>query len=686
MKRRLLNILLVLLLVICMVPVAVSADAGNYTLREKTCSHNDGATSLGYVKEPTCQEKGIAAFECDGIDWLFIFPIPCSVQFDREVDTLPCTIENLDAVEPTCTNSGLTAGVKCTYCEAGNQCAYCAMNLAEQTAIDAIGHAYEFDRRISEPTCTESGHDVYKCANCGGSKHEYPAKLGHSYADVEEVPATCITPGTTAGKKCSVCGDEQGISEISATGNHDYEFEAQVKAPTCTEKGTNRERCKNCTASQLVYPKALGHTPADVAEVPATCVKTGTTAGKKCSVCEETLEGIETIPATGEHKYDNYEGPIEGEEPTCVESGKGKFRCNTCTKWAKKSIPELGHIDKVLDVIREPSCTVYSVIKYGCEREACGHTWYVETEALGHKEVTLDAVPATCTATGLGEGKKCSVCNKVTVEQEVLPMLSHTWKTIEAKPATCTEDGHNAYQECEACGTTQNKEIVKGGHKFENFRCTVCNAIDTSCGHVHFEITVTESTCTVAGSKMFKCNDCGYEAKEDLLLKDHTEVDKSYAATCSKKGLTHKVCGSCGKDLVKQETATIPHNYVNGVCSACGAASNPSCRHRWTRNETVKEATCTETGLQNVVCTSCSFITRTNVIPKISHKTVTEIVKHATCTEAGQQKETCSVCGQVSVKEIKQLSHNYMNGVCSGCGQGDPNKVTVDLQDVFIVG
>ena len=45
-------------------------------------------------------------------------------------------------------------------------------------------------------------------------------------------------------------------------------------------------------------------------------------------------------------------------------------------------------------------------------------------KALGHTPVVDPAVPATTTSTGLTEGLHCSVCNKVLVEQEVVPKLN----------------------------------------------------------------------------------------------------------------------------------------------------------------------------------------------------------------------------------------------------------------------
>ena len=63
--------------------------------------------------------------------------------------------------------------------------------------------------------------------------------------------------------------------------------------------------------------------------------------------------------------------------------------------------------------------------------QLCGE---VDGEPLGHTEVTVDAITATCTVEGLTEWKYCSVCKEILVEQVIIPKASHN-----IKYGVCTE-------------------------------------------------------------------------------------------------------------------------------------------------------------------------------------------------------------------------------------------------------
>ena len=134
--------------------------------------------------------------------------------------------------------------------------------------------------------------------------------------------------------------------------------------------------------------------------------------------------------------------------------------------------------------------------------------------ALNHVEIIDNAVAATCTETGLTEGKHCSRCNEILVDQTTVAALGHDYGSVVTTSPTCTNQGYTTY------------------------------------------------TCHCGNS---------YVANEIAAL-GHTEViDSAVEPTCDKNGLTEgKHCTSCGINTVSQETISpLGHSWENGICTVC---------------------------------------------------------------------------------------------------------------------
>ena len=95
-----------------------------------------------------------------------------------------------------------------------------------------------------------------------------------------------------------------------------------------------------------------------------------------------------------------------------------------------------------------------------------------------HTEAIDEAVPPTCTQTGLSEGKHCAACGLILVPQQTVPVIPHTEESIPAVAPTCTETGLTTGVKCSVCGEilTPQETVPALPHTFVDGTCTVCGA------------------------------------------------------------------------------------------------------------------------------------------------------------------------------------------------------------------
>ena len=272
-----------------------------------------------------------------------------------------------------------------------------------------------------------------------------------------------------------------------------------------------------------------------------------------------------------------------------------------------------------------------------------------------HHEVILPGVTPSCTASGLSEGKVCSVCGAILVAQEVLPATGHSfgqWETI--KKATCTADGEQR-RDCKNCEHYETNAIPATGHSYnavvtkptctaEGYTTYTCHCGDSyvadktpAKGHAFGEwYTVKEATCTNYGMEQRNCKNCDHYETNAIPATGHSYNAVVMKPTCTTEGYTTYTC-HCGDTYVADKIPATGHSYS-----------------AW---ETTKEPTCTENGSQRRDCKNCEHF-ETKEIPATGHS-YNAVVTKPTCTTEGYTTYTCH-CGDSYVSDkVSATGHDY---------------------------
>ncbi len=235
------------------------------------------------------------------------------------------------------------------------------------------------------------------------------------------------------------------------------------------------------------------------------------------------------------------------------------------------------------------------------------------------------------------------------------------------------------------------------------------------------EMATEQALCAMAAYARFteKANAL-YDMTDAACAHRFGEWKVTVAATCTKDGVSRRICSICG--AVEEKSVPAPgHNFgawtvtkaatctESGIstrkCSVCGTEETmivPSLGHSMTATAG-KAATCTEAG--NSAYWSCSRCGKffsdaagkteiakdSWVIAALGHDEATRAVVAATCYASGRTAETyCKRCGLViTPSTVIQATgkHTYENGVCSTCGVKNPladvkgDTIKVDSKD-----
>ncbi len=728
MKKRFLSVLLLLLMLACVFALSACSDKHEHTFtsyvsdNNATCTQDGTETAKcdGCDATDTRTAAGSAGHKLGA--WVEEAPATCTAEGVLGHYTCSACNKNFDKDNKELASLAIAKSAhsfSAATCQAPKTCTVC-----QATDGTALGHAWV------NASCTEAKH----CSRCSATEG---AALGHSWTEATcTAPKTCsvclITEGNlaehswveatcTKEKHCSVCLVTEGIKlshtwvEATCTEprhcsvcqvtegttiNHTWQNATCTAPKTCsvclTTEGEplshiwQNATCtaaKYCSECNLTDGEPRGHAGGNATcEDKAICVRcsqpygelaahswveASCTAARHCSVC---------LITDGEPLQHNYVNYTSNNDATCTEDGTKTGTCSACGKEDTVTEPDTaGHkygtwVERV-----EPNCTQTGTHGYyPCT--VCGKkfdTEHVEIPniviPIKHNEVIDSEVPATCTDTGLSEGKHCADCGATLVEQIVTPKTGHSEVTDAAVPPTCTVSGLKEGKHCSVCN-----EVI------------VAQLYDAPTGHSEHEEVTVPATCNSAGTKKITCSKCDMVREEAVPKLTHIP---GAAATCT----ADQTCTLCGAVLTEKRghsygtTVTAPtceeKGYTTYKCSRCDdkyeADYTNALGHRIS-DETFLEQTpavqnganCEITRTYTVECPHCHKSVSKD-FKSVEHKYVKSVKTPATCKADGTMTYTCSECSHSYDEAYSDAeAHNWVSegtGVvtktCSHCNE-----------------
>ena len=351
-----------------------------------------------------------------------------------------------------------------------------AENGASASAEFTVEHVLQNVPAV-EATCTEAGNiEYWSCENCGKlfrdsectqeiSQAETVVAAGHDLSKTEAKAATCTAAGNIEYWKCSKCGkyfSDEGITEIEETSTvvpakpHTLAH-VNAKAATCTAAGNIEYwKCSECVKyfsdegtteieeTATVVP-VKSHTLTHVEAKAATCTAAGNIEYWKCSECEKyfsdegttEIEKTATVVPVKPHTLTH----VEAKAATCTEAGNNEYwTCSECEKIFSDESGETeigqkeivvaakGHNWSSWTVTKKATCT-----ENGSRERTCANCGGKETEtikATGHKWNTVYTIDRKPTTSSNGSKSiHCSVCGEIKPGSvQSIPRLTGSWK------------------------------------------------------------------------------------------------------------------------------------------------------------------------------------------------------------------------------------------------------------------
>lgn len=171
---------------------SVTVDGKNYTSEHTVidgeASHVVKDSDIKVVKKATCTEEGKVEKTCETCGYTWTENIP------KTEHHYVTTTTKLDTCEE---KSEYTV----------EKCSECGDVKSTSKKLYYSAHDFQFTSHKKEPTCTETGEDIYTCTKCNKTETREVAAKGHGETELVNVKEpTCEKDGYTGDERCKVCG------------------------------------------------------------------------------------------------------------------------------------------------------------------------------------------------------------------------------------------------------------------------------------------------------------------------------------------------------------------------------------------------------------------------------------------------------------------------------------------------
>ena len=602
----------------------------NYKLGDTKTVYSYRLDALGHqlgewytVTVATCKENGIERRDCQRCDY-----------YETKETTAPCVEVKDNAVAPTCIDTGLTEG---------SHCGVCGKVIIEQQIIPTTEHPFGDWNEVYPVSCGKDGLEERICTFCGFTDQR--AIINPNPDHLGPITEKVIAPG---------------CEHLHAQGWTEYHCEECGEM--WTDNFTDPLTAVWSDWTVTVEPDCSLNPSKDPAE-----------NGERERVCQLCgMKDVETLLA--EHNLVSYEV-----SSTCTSGGAEGETCTVCNQIWTDNIDPLGHL--LYDdwyTVYEAKCEEPGLERRDCNRSGCE---YFETriiDALDHNYSLAESIDATCESQGYDTyvcGNDSSHIYRDYSKPELGHIADNNWVIV--KTPTCTEKGE---EQCKCIrhdnGVTCDKIFIReldvnpDAHNWDN------------------GVTDPESTCKDHGTKTYTCqNDSSHKKTEAVELNPDNHAGETYikdakTETCTVDGYTgDKYCSDCDALLEKGKSIDmLGHEMSEWIDNDNGSHTRNCQRNGCTYTETddctfgdwvvTKEATCTEKGSKERICTVCGYKETAEIELKghIPGEAVIENEVAPKCEEKGSYDEVvyCTKCPKElsrENKEIPETGHNWDNGV-----------------------